>query len=162
MIGAQENRLLMRLRRGAPLPMLMLIVWLCANTSTFAQTCALTSLKFGVVAPGHSYHVDKLSSDALCFSSTTVTGRNLVRVGSIVHLTNGTDTISLSLSSTDGSIRYSTSTWSSPIDFDPIAGYTTPSATRGVTVRLGGSINVPFTISPGAYTGNVRVDIIRQ
>lgn len=159
---AKAEPLLIQSGLGIPWMPLMLFVLVCHPTALIAQTCAMTPLTFGIVAPGHVYHVDKLSSDAICFSSTTLTGRNLVRVGSIVPLTNGTDTISLTFGSTDGSIRYSTSGWSGPIDFDPIAGYTTPIATRGVAVRLGGSINVPFTISPGSYTGFVRVDIIRQ
>lgn len=142
--------------------LMLLIVLLVPGAHLYGQICNPTPLKFGVVAPGHTYHVDKLSTDALCFSSSTITGRHLVKIGSITQLTNGVDTITITFSPNDGSIRTSTTSLSNPISFDPVAGYLTPSATRGVEVRIGGTINVPFIISPGAYTGYIRVDIERQ
>lgn len=77
-------------------------------------------------------------------------------------MTNGVDTIPITITQTDGSIRVQTSFWSNPVEFDPISGYLTPFSTRGVEVRIGGSINLPFAISPGSYTGYILIEIIRQ
>lgn len=139
----------------------LILLSLHPNASN-AQACAMSPLRFGVVAPGHVYHVDKFSTDAICISSTTITGRHLVKIGAVTTMTNGVDTVPLTFSQTDASVRVQTTVWSSPIVFDPNTGYMTPFSTRGVEVRLGGSINVPYSISPGQYTGYVRLDIIRQ
>jgi len=109
------------------------------------------------ILPGITRTIEKNSNSAGKFSILGESGKEVnISITTPGVLYNGTNTLSLQFSSTDGGYQV---TGGSVIDFDPLVPVNATLGTDGILdIYLGGSVNPTFTQTPGEYVGTVIVE----
>ncbi len=146
-------------------PAIAVILWFIIfagyNTAA-AQTCASKPLQFGLLLPDQTQNIDKYSTQALCYTSGTLsTGTYRVSISLPTSMSNGTSSIPVSFGPVDGVYWYSRISWIGPIEYDPANTFTTQNSTRNIVLRLGATVQVPTNASPGYYSGPVVITVQR-
>jgi hypothetical protein len=125
-----------------------------------AQTCTIRPLSFGYTWQGQTKSVDKFdTSKAMCVYFTQTTTSRTYRINLPTSLSNGSNTIPISFSSTDAAFTYITSSTIGPTTINPANPFVTPNGTRQVYLFLGGTIQVPQNIPSGNYQATVTITV---
>jgi hypothetical protein len=128
-----------------------------------AQTHACTPrpLNFGNLLPGQSRQVDKYDATrAMCYKYEQTSGSRIIRFNLPGSVSYAGSYIPIFFLASDGAYSYTTTynSWG-PDNFNPYGQFNVPYDTKVLYIRLGASINVPYTLPSGVYQGTIQITI---